>query len=129
MLAAHSQGSLIAAVALCLDPGDRAPGVFVTYGSQLGDLYPTLFPAVGLDTLVAEVTTQVEGRWLNLWRGSDAIGGQVVESLGTRNWEVSTGKGHSLYELTPEFCAARNAVLTGDLARPADPDLARCWEE
>lgn len=129
VLAAHSQGSLIAAVALCLDPGDRAPGVFVTYGSQLGDLYPTLFPAVGLDTLVEEVTTQVEGRWLNLWRGSDAIGGQVVEPLGTRNWEVATGKGHSLYELTPEFCAARNAVLTGDLARPADPDLAQCWED
>lgn len=127
VLAAHSQGSLIAAVALCLADEDTAPGLLLTYGSQLGDLYPSLFPAVGLDHLVEAVSQQMEDRWLNLWRSSDVIGGQVVERLGTRNWEVITGSGHSLYELTPEFCAARKAYLSGDLDRPADRDMSDCW--
>jgi hypothetical protein len=128
VLAAHSQGSLIAAVAMCLADEDDRPGLFVTYGSQLGDLYPSLFPAVGLADLVSATSRQVDGRWINLWRGSDAVGGQVISELESRNWEVTTGKGHSRYELTPEFCAARKAVLTGDLVRPADPVMARCWE-
>jgi MFS family permease len=127
VLSAHSQGSLIAAVALCLADEDDRPGLLVTYGSQLGDLYPSLFPAVGLDDLVDATARQVEGRWINLWRGSDAVGGQVVSELGSRNWEVTTGKGHSRYELTTEFCAARKAVVSGDLARPADTDMAGCW--
>lgn len=127
VLSAHSQGSVIAAVALCLADEDDRPGLLVTYGSQLGDLYPSLFPAVGLADLVTATSRQVEGRWINLWRGSDAVGGQIVAELETRNWEVTTGDGHSRYELTPEFCVARNAFLTGDLSRPADPDLAGCW--
>jgi hypothetical protein len=128
VLAAHSQGSLIAAVALCLADEDTVPEMFITYGSQLGDLYPSLFPAVGLEDLVDSTISQVGGRWLNLWRGSDAIGGQVVPKLGTRNWEVITGSGHSYYELAPEFCSARKAVLSGDLLRPADADMAGCWD-
>jgi hypothetical protein len=113
---------------MCLADEDDRPGLFVTYGSQLGDLYPSLFPAVGLADLVSATSRQVAGRWINLWRGSDAVGGQVISELESRNWEVTTGKGHSRYELTPEFCAARKAVLTGDLVRPADPVMARCWE-
>jgi hypothetical protein len=128
VLAAHSQGSLISAVALCLADEDTAPQLFLTYGSQLGDLYPSLFPAVGLDALVDSTISQVEGRWLNLWRQSDFIGGQVIAELGTRNWEVITGSGHSYYELTTEFCAARQAVISGDLRRPSDADMASCWE-
>lgn len=128
VLAAHSQGSLISAVALCLADEDAAPRLFITYGSQLGGLYPSLFPAVGLDNLVASTISQVGGRWLNLWRRSDFIGGQIVSELGTRNWEVVTGTGHSNYELTAEFCAARKAAGSGDLLRPPDIDLAGCWE-
>lgn len=128
VLAAHSQGSLISAVALCLADEDAAPRLFLTYGSQLGVLYPSLFPAVGLDALVDSTISQVGGGWLNLWRQSDFIGGQVVPKLGTRNWEVITGSGHSYYELTSEFCAARKAVLSGDLLRPLDADMANCWD-
>lgn len=128
-LTAHSQGSLISAVALCLADEDARPELLLTYGSQLGDLYPSLFPAVGLDRLVESTIGQVEGRWLNLWRHSDAIGGQVIRALGTRNWEVNTGSGHSYYELTPEFCAARKSGLAGDLHRPSDMDIAKCWDQ
>lgn len=85
------------------------------------------FPSLGLDSLADSVSDHVGGKWLNLWRSSDAIGGQVVPSLGSRNWEVKTGKGHSRYELTPEFCAARKTQLTGAMDRPADADIARCW--
>jgi hypothetical protein len=128
VLSAHSQGSLISAVALALTDDDDKPGLFLTYGSQIGDLYPSLFPSVGLGDLVTSVSTQIDGRWLNLWRGSDGVGGQVISELGNRNWEVMTGSGHSGYELTPEFCSARKAGLSGDLARPADLDMANCWE-
>jgi hypothetical protein len=128
VLSAHSQGSLIAAVALALTEDDARPGLFVTYGSQLGDLYPTLFPAVGLDDMVTHVDDQLDGRWINLWRPSDAVGGQVISQLGDRNWEVETGSGHSLYELTPEFCAARKAVAAPSLVRPPNTDLVNCWD-
>lgn len=128
VLSAHSQGSLISAVALCLTDDDDKPGLFLSYGSQLGDLYPSLFPSVGLDRLVASAERQVGGKWLNLWRASDAIGGQQISLLEERNWEVVTGEGHSSYELTPEFCSAREACLSGDLVRPPDLEMARCWE-
>jgi hypothetical protein len=129
ILSAHSQGSLIAAVALALTEDDARPGSFLTYGSQLGDLYPALFPAVGLDEMVTHVADQLDGRWVNLWRPSDAVGGQVISALGDRNWEVATGSGHSLYELTPEFCAARKTLSSTDLGlvRPADGDISDCW--
>jgi hypothetical protein len=128
VLSAHSQGSLISAVALCLADRDQAPGLFITYGSQIGDLYPSLFPAVGFDRLVATVSGQVGSRWLNLWRSSDGVGGQPIEALGNHNWEVRTGTGHSRYELAPEFCAARKTISSRVLERPADPDLADCWQ-
>lgn len=125
VLAAHSQGSLISAVALSLMPNDEVPGRFVTYGSQIGELYPSLFPSVGFGELVESTDAQLGRRWINLWRPSDAIGGQIVEALGTRNWKVTTGTGHSAYELTPEFCAAREA--SGDLSRPDDSIIRDCW--
>ncbi len=128
VLAAHSQGSLIAAVALCLSEEGPAPGLFITYGSQLGELYPALFPAVGIGELVEAADAKVDGNWVNLWRPSDTIGGQVIPGLGFRNWQVITGTGHFRYELTPEFCAARMAHESGDLTRPPDLDLADCWD-
>lgn len=129
VLSAHSQGSLVSAVALCLVDGDQTPGLFITYGSQIGELYPSLFPAVGFERLVECLEDQMEGRWINLWRGTDAIGGQPVTKLADRNWAVTTGKGHSRYELTPEYCAARKACLSGDLRLPDSEGLAGCWDQ
>lgn len=128
VLAAHSQGSLIAAVAISLVPEDAVPRLFVTYGSQIGDLYPSLFPSIGFDQLIASTDAQLGGRWVNLWRGSDSIGGQVIPALGERNWEVRTGAGHSGYELTPEFCAARKCFDAMVLTRPSDDVIADCWK-
>lgn len=128
VLAAHSQGSLVSVVAISLSPDDAAPRLLITYGSQIGDLYPSLFPAVGFDRLVESTDNQVGRRWINLWRATDTIGGQVVAPIADRNWEVLTGSGHSTYELTPEFCTARTTLESGDLRRPADKDMADCWK-
>lgn len=128
VLSAHSQGSLVSAVALCLAEADETPRLFVTYGSQIGNLYPSLFPSVGFGGLIESVDSQVDGRWLNLWRPSDIVGGQVIDKLGSRNWRVETGGGHSRYELTPEFCAAREFGLNGDLDRPSSDAMSDCWE-
>lgn len=129
VLAAHSQGSLIAAVALTqFALAEKLPKGFLTYGSQLGILYPKMFPAVGMDRLVHSVRTRLRSRWINLWRDTDPIGGHYVDALGGANWRVLTGTGHSGHELSPEYCQARKQILTGDTERPPDALVAKCWE-
>ncbi|MGB7860789.1 MAG: hypothetical protein WBM90_09855, partial [Acidimicrobiia bacterium] len=128
VLAAHSQGSLISAVALHHVPQNAVPLAFLTYGSQLGILYRRLFPSVGFEELTVEIQKRLGNRWVNLWRRSDPIGGQLIPELGIANWHLMTGFGHSQYELAPEYCAAREAGLSGDLEPPGYPDLVDCWE-
>jgi hypothetical protein len=110
VLAAHSQGSLIAALAVIHTAESKRPQRFLTYGSQLGNLYPQMFPDVGIDGEAGLVDT-VRGiyteRWINLYRETDPIGGHFVEILGGFNRMVRTGTGHSRYEPTPEFRRAR----------------------
>ena len=128
VLSAHSQGSLIAAVALTRAAGDARPDLFLTYGSPLGVLYPRLFPSAGLVALFESASETVEERWINLWRRSDPIGGRPLASLGERNWHVDSGSGHSRYELTDEYCSARESGLEGNLHRPPDTAMSACWE-
>jgi hypothetical protein len=85
---------------------------------------PTLFPAAGLDCLETTLDSQLGGRWLGLWRRTDPMGSQVIDRLVSRNWEVVSGSGHSFYELTPEFCSARNAVDTEIPNRTAVAEMA-----
>jgi hypothetical protein len=87
-----------------------------------------MFPSVGVEALVEVVKARIGGLWINLWRRSDAIGGQYVEGLGPANWHVNTGSGHSRYELTPEFCQARTSLLLGSTVRPRQQDLIDCWD-
>lgn len=112
---------------MCLTDEDQPPRLFVTNGSQIGVLHPSLFPGVGFGGLIESVSTQVDSRWINLWRPSDVVNGQVIEPLGSHNWQVQTGHGHSRYELTPEFCAARVLGLDGETGRPSDSEMADCW--
>jgi hypothetical protein len=113
ILTAHSQGSVIACVALS-QPGATLPGALVTYGSPLGILYDKLFPFAG----VRGLTSHVDGlwgpvsHWVNLWRNSDPLGGAPVPCI-SRNKMVKKGAGHSHYELTDEFLEARPAAMTG----------------
>ena len=127
LLAAHSQGTLIAAVAVSQMNEAELPRSFITYGSQLGSLYPAMFPAAGVDRVVAEVQRRFGERWINLWRADDPIGGHFVEALGGANWQVCSGSGHSGHEVTPEYSTARSQVLAGTSAWPAGRAEPPCW--
>lgn len=114
VLAAHSQGSVIAAVTLGQKDGPLPKG-FVTYGSPLGILYTKLFPDVGVEELLESVNNRwADGdkHWVNLWRNTDPLGGEPLPSM-NGNRLVCGGVGHSTYELTEEFPAARSEAVGG----------------
>jgi hypothetical protein len=123
VLAAHSQGSLISAIAISqADPAEVSGMGFLTYGSPLGLLYSRLFPAVGIGGLVAEVEDKLTDRpWINLWRDTDYLGGCPI-GLGAGDRRIDTGAGHSQYELTVEFCSARREAVNDPVLDGAD-----CW--
>lgn len=83
VLAAHSQGSIIAAAAM-LQPDCRPPGVcfgMATFGSPLRTLYHWAFPAYftedALTTLVTPGSPVRMGQWRNFSYRTDYIGGPV----------------------------------------------------
>jgi hypothetical protein len=90
VLAAHSQGSVIATATLLQIAGDDSerrvlPRVaLLTYGCVLRRLYSRYFPAYfgvpTLEALAREIaTTEPDtNRWCNLWRLSDQLGGPVA---------------------------------------------------
>jgi hypothetical protein len=119
VLAAHSQGSLIGALALIYTADDKRPDRLLTYGSQLGNLYQLMFPDVGIggdDGLVERVCTLYPDGWVNLYRETDPIGGHYVESLDRFNVVVEEGTGHSRYEPTLRYRQARSGELPGPSA-------------
>ena len=107
IVSAHSQGSLIAAVAI--DVSGR-PVNFITSGSQLGLLYPRMFPSTGIPELV-EDTGEVVQVWTNLWRTSDAIGGQYIDNPAVVNRYVDEEGGHSGYETTATYNDVRRGMV------------------
>ncbi|MCO1580168.1 hypothetical protein M8C13_30875 [Crossiella sp. SN42] len=83
VLVGHSQGSLLAAVAVSrlLDSAseyDRERIGLVTAGSQLQWAYPRAFPAVVPFSSLAALNGQLGGRWRSLCRGTDPLGGAVT---------------------------------------------------
>ncbi|HEX8002922.1 MAG TPA: hypothetical protein VF519_09545 [Mycobacteriales bacterium] len=78
VVSAHSQGTVIGVAAL-LQLRENADGIcLVTYGSPLHRLYARAFPHFfGLSVLRA-TDTILGGRWVNLYRRSDPIGGPVL---------------------------------------------------
>ena len=113
ILTAHSQGSVISSVALS-QPGAPLPRAFVTYGSPLGILYDKLFPFTGVRRLIYRVNARWGGvsHWVNLWRDSDPLGGAAIPCI-NGNMHAAGGVGHSHYELTDEFFAARSEAISG----------------
>jgi hypothetical protein len=109
VLSAHSQGAMIALVTLGqMEEGH--PGAFLTYGCQLGLHYPGNFPTVGIPSLVERVVDKLgDGRWVNLWRPNDPLGGEVGGSV--VDTRVDETIGHSRYEVTDAFQATRDMLL------------------
>jgi hypothetical protein len=118
VLAAHSQGSVIAVVAThqASLSGSGVPSGVITYGSPIRLLYTELFPDTGIDELVNGLPPRLRNGWVNLWRVDDPIGG---EPLGGSVESVldDIGTGHSGYELGRTYRAARDQ-MTGPPPRP-----------
>lgn len=89
VLAAHSQGSVIAAAAL-LQKASRPPDDqvgLVTFGSPLGKLYGWAFPAYFGPLVLTELSTNA-WRWRNYYYDSDLIGGPVGDGGGPGGCDV-----------------------------------------
>ena len=138
ILAAHSQGSLIAAVTLSQIEDGSQPTGFLTYGSQLGELYPKMFPAAGIDALVNDIAADPDPDasrrypdWINLWRDSDPIGGHYVKALGDYEGDydrrlnriVTNGRGHFRYEQTEAYTRERDRIMERVPEPSSEPDL------
>ncbi|WP_433265278.1 hypothetical protein ACQPZF_37465 [Actinosynnema sp. CS-041913] len=83
VIAGHSQGSLLAAVAAArlleeLPAAEASRLGLVTAGSQLQWAYPRAFPAVVPHSSLAVLAGGLEGRWRALCRGTDPLGGAVT---------------------------------------------------
>ncbi len=128
ILSGHSQGSVLAAATvLQLPPSTPDNMALLTYGSPITRLYARLFPDYVNPTTLTAVGTGVRGRWVNLWRETDPIGGPVGEPAGDRRFVDPAGfpippsdtvypavHGHSGYPSDPAF-----GVAVAELTAPA----------
>ncbi|MEU0646083.1 hypothetical protein [Streptomyces umbrinus] len=89
VLSGHSQGSVICmAAALTVEPVTRKGMAMVTHGSQLLWAYSRLFPAyLGYDQLADLYANQLAGRWCNVHRWTDYLGGPVLARPATAPFE------------------------------------------
>ena len=96
MLAAHSQGAVLATAAL-VQPGCRPDGdhpALITFGSPVCKLYSWGFPAYVDRTLLEPLEPGGPGRltdWRNFYYPTDPIGGSVAPDLSTGRDPVDTG--------------------------------------
>ncbi len=142
IVACHSQGTIISLVAMALVGGARRTNQtrfgldrperltklgMLTYGSPIGHLYGTYFPSAGFTHLAAAVAEGLDayrgdgtGRWVNLHRATDPIGGPVLPEIdvevpdpetpptdGKPAWQL-----HSRYEPSALFRTERSRIDT-----------------
>ena len=103
-LSAHSQGSMIATIALTQMTSEEVDGLdqVVTYGSPLGLLYDDVFSRVGLGRILERKAGHEGLKWTNLWRKTDYLGGLPIPIPGDSN-HLADDIGHSRYECTRQY--------------------------
>ncbi|GAA4859993.1 hypothetical protein GCM10023403_25420 [Pseudonocardia benzenivorans] len=106
VVAAHSQGSVIAGTAL-LAANPRTPVALLTFGSPWHHLYGEFFPGYFDTGATAALVDTLDRRWRNLYRDTDPIGGPVhdpavdASALADPHLRI-----HSDYWLEPEYGVA-----------------------
>jgi hypothetical protein len=137
VLAAHSQGSVIAAATLLQLIGRRddeqvVPRVaLLTYGCVLRRLYSRYFPAYfgtgSLSALADRMTTTEPAatRWRNLWRLSDQLGGPVEFDPTTLAAVVAGNRRSDRLLIDPPYLAAAGTRPLGHSDFPLDPAFQR----
>jgi pimeloyl-ACP methyl ester carboxylesterase len=92
VIAAHSQGTVIAAATLLQhDDHTRERVALLTFGSPLRRLYARNFPAYfGTDAL-PRLAARQHARWINLWALSDPIGSWVSDKADRSMREALAG--------------------------------------
>lgn len=80
-VAAHSQGTIIAAAAFLLADlaGRQSHVALMTFGSPLRRLYTQNFPAYFGCAALEQLRRNLSGRWINLWACTDPIGSWVFD--------------------------------------------------
>jgi hypothetical protein len=79
VVAAHSQGSLIAyAALLMLEPHEQKQVAFLSCGSQLRVIYPRAFPAYVNLATHRRLFSSLGDAWINLYRLTDPLAGPVL---------------------------------------------------
>lgn len=116
MLSGHSQGSVLALAALADETSDLSLVAVLTYGSPIERLYARYFPEYVSDELVTETVEQMEGRWVNLYRDTDFIGGPIeaVEvNVRMRDPDEADGpvRSHFGYENTHDYREALRRLI------------------
>jgi hypothetical protein len=109
LLAPHSQGSVIAATAVLGLPSTvDADGLgLLTYGSPLRHLYAEFFPRLFDEDVFRVLATRLAGRWRNLARTSDPIGGPIgLDAVDVVLTDDPCGRGHSAYPREVAYDAA-----------------------
>jgi hypothetical protein len=85
VIAAHSQGSVLAAAAIAsTEPDPRGSVRLVTFGSPLGVLYSPTWPAY-VSPMIEVVDDRVKAGkpWVSFWRATDPIGAGVPRAHNT----------------------------------------------
>lgn len=108
-LSAHSQGSVLAASSIARLPSSiRSRTALLTHGSPLRRLYGLFFPAYFGPPALTAMATRIDGRWINLFRLTDAIGGAIgvgdrrvpdpVSAIRNPGDPLPPIKGHTFYQ-------------------------------
>lgn len=101
IVAAHSQGSVLAVAAMALH--DRLPEdiALLTFGSPVGSLYRRFFPNLFDD--LHSLSTALGPRWINLYRNSDPIGGPIGSGMDRPPLEDRANRVHGGYWLETAY--------------------------
>ena len=78
MLSGHSQGSVLGLAAIASEDASLGLVALLTYGSPIERLYARFFPEYVSAEMLAELIERMEGRWVNLHRHTDFIGGSIA---------------------------------------------------